>query len=232
MWNMQRMKLAYLVTALSIVLASAGEAMDAKVLGDQLILSGPVVKGDLDKIRGALAASPQVTTVILHNSPGGDAPTGYRTGELFRMGRLRTAVSGYCYSSCSRMFLGGLVRLFTDDFPMERTTVGSHGHYDRAGKLLPDLVSKYGLYGWIIRYSDGKADPALVERWINIPVGAGMIRFFHPGMVQHHGVSTFMCAGPTPPAQTWFDCEPIPKTALDLGVITSLDIIRGNDVVR
>jgi hypothetical protein len=35
-----------------------------------------------------------------------------------------------------------------------------------------------------------------------------------------------------PPRATWFSCEPIPKTALDLGVITSLDIIRSNDVVR
>ena len=57
----------------------------------------------------------------------------------------------------------------------------SHGHYDHEGKLLPDLVLKYGLHDWIIRYSDGKADPALVERWINIPVSGGMIHFFHPG---------------------------------------------------
>jgi hypothetical protein len=91
--------------------------------------------------------------VILRNSPGGDAPTGYRTGEWLREKGLRTAVSGYCYPSCSRMFLGGKVRLFTDDFPMERTNVGFHGHYDREGKLLPDLVSKYGFYDWIIRYS-------------------------------------------------------------------------------
>lgn len=206
--------------------------MDAKVVGDQLILSGPVVKGDHDKIRSALGTSPQITTVILRNSPGGDAPTGYRTGELMREKGLRTAVSGYCYSSCSRMFLGGRVRLFTDDFPMERTNVGFHGHYDQEGKLLPSLVSKYGLHDWIIRYSDGKADPALVERWINIPDSAGMIHFFHPRAVRHDGVSTFMCQGPTPPGLTWFNCEPIPKTALDLGVITTLDIIRSNDMVR
>jgi hypothetical protein len=226
------MKAPYLIAVLWIALATGSAAMEAKVVGDQLILSGPVVNGDLDKIRGELVASPQVTTVILRNSPGGDAPTGYRTGELMREKGLRTAVSGYCYSSCSRMFLGGRVRLFTDDFPMERTNVGFHGHYDRNGKLLPDLVSNYGLHDWIIRYSDGKADPALVERWINIPVSAGMIHFFHPGMVRHNGVSTFMCQGPMPPHLTWFNCEPIPKTALDLGVITSLDVIRSNDVVR
>jgi hypothetical protein len=226
------MKMPYLTAVFWITLASGGTAMEAKVAGDQLILSGPVINGDLGKIRDALAASPQVSTVIMRNSPGGDAPTGYRTGELIREKGLRTAVSGYCYSSCSRMFLGGRVRVFTDDFPLERTNVGFHGHYDNAGKLLPQLRARYGLQDWIIRYSDGKADPALVERWINIPVNVGMIHFFHPGMVQHSGVSTFMCQGPMPTGLTWFNCEPIPKTALDLGVITSLDIIRSNDVVR
>ncbi len=226
------MKALYLAAVLSISLASGSAAMEARVVGDQLILPGPVVNGDLDKIRDALAASPQVTTVILRNSPGGDAPTGYQTGELLREKGLRTAVSGYCYSSCSRMFLGGRVRLFTDDFPMERTNVGFHGHYDHEGKLLPELVARYGLREWIIRYSDGKADPALVERWINIPVNVGMIHFFHPGVVRHHGASTFMCQGPMPPGLTWFSCEPVPKTALDLGVMTSLDIVRSNDVVR
>jgi hypothetical protein len=37
---------------------------------------------------------------------------------------------------------------------------------------------------WSIRYGDGKADPALVERWINIPYSRGMIHFFHSGLVK------------------------------------------------
>ena len=93
-------------------------------------------------------------------------------------------------------------------------------------------VNALHLKDWTIRYSDGKADEAPVERWINIPVSAGMIHFFHPVAVRHDGVSTFMCQAPMPPGLTWFNCEPIPKTALDLGVITSLDMIRSNDVVR
>ena len=61
--------------------------------------------------------------------PGGDAPTGYKVGELFRQKGLRTAISGFCYSSCSRMFLGGKVRVLTDDAPPDATEVGFHGHY-------------------------------------------------------------------------------------------------------
>src|SRR5215468_6997874 len=56
--------------------------------------------------------SPAITTVILRNSQGGNAPAGYQVGQLLRERGVRTAVSGYCYSSCSRMFLGGRTRSF------------------------------------------------------------------------------------------------------------------------
>jgi hypothetical protein len=73
-----------------------------------------------------------------------------------------------------------------------------------------------------------QADPALVERWINIPYSRGMIHFFHPGLVKRAGVSTFMCQGDESPGSV-FACEPIGKTALDLGIITSLDIVHSAD---
>jgi hypothetical protein len=221
----------FIAAALAVICPRASFAMEMKVVGDQLILTGPVISGDSGKIQNALIQSPGITTVILRDSPGGDIPSGYRAGELFRERNIRTAVSGFCYSSCSRMFLGGKVRVFTDDMPPEMTHVGFHGHYDGSGRLNPGQVASFGLKDWIIRYSDGKADPALVERWIAIPVNRGMIHFYHPGLVRRNGVSTFMCQAQNPPGTTWFDCEPIAKTALDLGIITSLDIISSNDFV-
>ena len=89
-------------------------AMELKIVGNQLILGGPVVGDEPAKVRDALASSPGVETVILRNSPGGNAPAGYQVGQLLRERGMRTAVSGYCYSSCSRMFLGGSTRYFTD----------------------------------------------------------------------------------------------------------------------
>ena len=213
--------------AMSLMLAQA-RAMELKVVGNQLILSGPVVGDEPEKVREALASSPEIDTVVLRNSPGGDAPAGYRVGELFRDHGLRTGVSGYCYSSCSRMFLGGSARYFTDDYVPESNNVGFHGHCDRLGHLNADLVRRYGLRDWIIKYSDGKADPALVERWINIPYSRGMIHFFHPGLANRAGASTFFCQADQPPRSV-FDCEPVGKTALDLGIITSLEIIHSAD---
>jgi len=152
-----------------LMVPTRAPAMELKIVGNQLILSGPVVGDEQGRVREALASSPGVETVILRNSGGGNAPAGYQVGQLLRERGMRTAVSGYCYSSCSRMFLGGSARYFTDDYLPENNNVGFHGHYDRMGRLNANLVRQYGLRDWIIKYSDGKADPALVERWINIP---------------------------------------------------------------
>src|SRR5271163_4922236 len=49
-------------------------AMELKIVGNQIILSGPVVGDEPEKVREALASSPSIDTVILRNSPGGNAP--------------------------------------------------------------------------------------------------------------------------------------------------------------
>jgi hypothetical protein len=84
--------------------------MELKVVGNQLILSGRVVGDEPAKVQEAFANSPEIDTVVPRNSPGGDAPAGYQVGQMLRERGVRTAVSGYCYSSCSRMFLGGSTR--------------------------------------------------------------------------------------------------------------------------
>src|SRR6266446_4418692 len=109
-----------------LMVPTRAQAMELKIVGNQLILSGPVVGDEPGKIREALAGSLGIQTVILRNSPGGNAPAGYQVGQLLRERGMRTAVSGYCYSSCSRMFLGGRTRYFTDDYPADHTHIGFH----------------------------------------------------------------------------------------------------------
>ena len=110
-------------TFVTLMVPVRAPAMELKIVANQLILSGPVVGGEPGKVREALASAPGIDTVILRNSGGGDAPAGYQVGQLFRERGLRTAVSGYCYSSCSRMFLGGSTRFFTDDYLPENNNV-------------------------------------------------------------------------------------------------------------
>jgi hypothetical protein len=214
--------------AIAAATSPRARAMRIDVSGDQLILAGPVMGDEFRPIERILNEDPAINTVILRNSPGGDVLTGYRVGEMFRARDLRTAVSGYCYSSCSRMFLGGKIRVFTGDYPSEYTNVGFHGHYGRDGSLNAALVQHMDLKNWIVKFSDGKADPALVERWINIPVNRGMIHFYYPTLSRDQGAATYFCMG-NEPAHSIFACETEPRTALDLGVITSLDIIASND---
>src|SRR5260370_34968087 len=56
--------------------------MELKIVGNQLILSGPVVGDEPGKVRDALASAPGIETGILRNSPGGNAPSGYQRGQL------------------------------------------------------------------------------------------------------------------------------------------------------
>jgi hypothetical protein len=160
-------------------------------------------------------------------------PTAYEIGNLVREKRLRTAVSGYCYSGCSRIFLGGVDRRFTDDYPLSMTNVGFHGHYytggPQNGQLNKQSVHSNGLKDWIIKHSDGKADPDLEERWINIPVNIGFIHFFHPQPTKEQKVATFFCERGPIPGVGIFGCEPINKNALDLGVVTTLEMMKSND---
>jgi len=214
-------------------LADASLAMEVTAVDDQIILSGPVMGGDLAKVKYALAMNPNIRVAVLRNSPGGHIWTGYAVGNLFRRLGLRTAVSGYCYSSCSRMFLGGKERFFTDDYPLTMTHVGFHGHYRpdgrRRGLLDSRKVHDYGLKDWIITHSDGRADSNLVERWINIPVNVGLIHFFPVQIARERGVSTFLCEhGPV--AGGVFACERIDKSAIDLGISTSEELLRSKDL--
>ena len=217
----------------TLAFSTMSNAMTLKAVGDQLILTGPVVGGDATTVRQALADIPAIGTIILRNSPGGDVRTGYAIGDLVREKGLRTAISGYCYSSCSRMFLGGKERVFTDDYPLALTHVGFHGHYftdgPQKGQLNTELIRRAGLKNWILQHSDGRGDPDLVERWINIPVNIGMIHFFHPRLAQERNVTTLFCErGPIPRIGV-FGCEAIAKNALDLGIATSPEMIKSND---
>jgi hypothetical protein len=202
-------------------------AMAAYVVDDQLILSGQVVDGDAERVAQALASS-AITTVILRNSPGGDSETGGKIAEMLRQRGLRTAVSGFCYSVCGRIFLGGRTRYFTDDFAPEFTNVGFHGYYH--GTVLdPVSVQRLDLHDWYLRYSDGKGDPKLIDRWLALPTSAGVIHFYNAAQVQRGGASTFLCQGSEPYVDK---CEYIAETALDVGVVTSLRLIHSADVAR
>lgn len=209
-------RFAIFVGLATISLASL--AMDVKITSHAMVLSGEVVARDLDRIKAAFKANPGITHVVLRNSMGGNSWTGYRLGELFREKGVTTAVSGFCVSSCSRLFLGGKVRMFSDDYPASLTYVGFHGQYD-FGKLNPAAIKKDDLVGWTTKFTDGKVDQKLIQRWINIERRAGDVRFYPDAVTAQFKRPTMLCQGTESvrPQQ----CEMITTDALAQGIVTT-----------
>lgn len=215
-----RFFIASSLTSATFVVAGIAtvNAMTVQREGTTLILSGEIVRRDLDSVQAQFAKPPAITHVVLRNSMGGNSWTGYRLGELFREKGVTTVVSGHCVSSCSRLFLGGRQRMFSDDYPASLTYVGFHGHYD-FGTLNVAAVEKNDLLQWTLKFTDGKADPALVKRWIAIERRAGDVRFYPPAVVSRLGQATVLCVG-TESARPQ-QCEKIATTALVQGIVTT-----------
>lgn len=228
--HLSRLKMSGRI-ALLVVLLLVGtpmaSAMDIRAVGNTIILSGPVVGDELARVGDAFVRNPSINQAVLRNSWGGDAWTGYRVGELFREKGITTLVSGHCVSSCSRMFLGGKERHFTDDFPAERTFVGFHGHYAANGRLDAGSVRSLNLFAWILRFSDGKADEGLVRRWISIERNTGAVNFLHPDIAPRRESSVYFCQGDE--SNRPLGCAGLPTNALDRGVITDIRRISSPD---
>lgn len=217
---------------LSLVLglgAAPLQAMDMKTCGEQAILSGAVESGDFARIKDLFHSNPNLKVAVLRNSPGGNADAGYRAGEFFREHGISTYVSGYCRSSCSRFFLGGKERYFTDDYPADKTHVGFHSNYRDNGEIVPGAPLK--LQQFVHKYSDGKADEELVKRWTHLANRRGFAYFYHPAALKRaDGMSVALCQGHEAGEDRFRWCEKIEgRDALSMGVATSLELKRSCD---
>ena len=84
-----------LVTGLVLLAVFAtAQAMDVEVRGQAVLMSGPVTGIELRVLESTLESHPDINTVVLKNSHGGDARTGYAVGEFIRAHKLNTALSG------------------------------------------------------------------------------------------------------------------------------------------
>jgi len=225
------MRICFVATT-AVLLALPAHGMEIQTCDSQVILSGRVEGNEYRLVEDILSKNPGITTAVLRNSPGGDADTGYRLGALFRDKGIATYVSGYCRSSCSRLFLGGKERYFTDDYATDRTHVGFHSNYGKDGQIVPG--APYQLKRFIEKHAGGKADEALVDRWVNLRNRNGFAYFFHPqALKRQDGMSILLCQGSEPGNQRWTQCEKIARhDALSMGIVTSLEVKRSCDAAQ
>lgn len=203
--------------------APASLAMSFDQVDDTLIVSGPVVDGDLARLRDALL-NKSLRRVLLHPSPGGDAWTGQRLGHEIRQAGLETWISGQCASACGYMFLGGVQRRMTDGLPVRENRLLLHGAWDlETGKTRPDLAPELALH--IQRMTGGRYPKELVEFTVNSAHAQDFMEFaITPRMLrspQPRGVFRCLIG-----ADGQRQCQELAgHSALSTGVVTQAEIV-------
>jgi hypothetical protein len=160
-----------LLLLLLVLMPSQTRAMDMKIDGESVVMSGAVDGSECTAL-GTILSQTKINTVVLTNSGGGNARAGYCVGDLIRERGLSTVIRGRCASSCSRMWLGGVERAL--EGPNSR--VGLHGNYSTNGGLLPD--APYRLRTWIPQHAPN-VDKALMEQWTILPSNNWMMYFYN-----------------------------------------------------
>jgi hypothetical protein len=225
---------AHLFT-IAFVLGAAvtpANAMTMRVADDQVIVSGALEPADVETFAALLDANPSITTAVLWNSPGGAFEANRGLTKLIVDRKLKTAVAGFCMSACAMVFLSGKERYFSDGESLKTTMLAFHGSY-AGGHLMPEERLQF-LAGVVASETGGKADPALVQRWLHLPLQIDTVRFFYPGPDGTPKVDTVAecdSDGPYGPGNPSGDisirCAPIPgPNALSMGIITSTRILH------
>jgi len=204
------MKTLRLLTLTLLVFSSPVGAMDMKVVGTQLILSGAV--DGLDYQRFLRMLIPSVQMVVLSNSPGGDHQSGLDIAREIRSRGLSTVASGFCQSSCANIFLGGRERFLANN----SSYLGFHGNY-QTRRTVPSSGRIGQLKAFYSEMTEGKLSDEIVELFVGKQRG-GYVAFF-----KH---ITRNCTGTE--VHRPRDCEKLPQTAMEQGILTSVDDVKIN----
>jgi hypothetical protein len=217
-----------------VLLARPTTAMEVRVLDDQIIMSGSIDGSELPQLWNIAAerrATP-IRTVVLRDSGGGDLRTALQAGDFIREQGWNTAVSGYCFSGCALMYLGGKQRGFTDDKPVFQTQLGFHGTYyvATAFHATPGSLNISGTIqarNWMKRRTDGKISDGMLDRFEAL-AQSDFIHFFDSTRLPRKGqVAAYVCPIVKDGKRK---CEPIHGAdAYREGIANSETVIRSND---
>jgi hypothetical protein len=213
--------LQFAAFALAVSFIFNAEAMTFHATPPTLYLGGTVVESDRAAWDDAMSRfRSNVTTIVFHQSGGGDSPTARFIGRDIRKRQFATAVYGRCTSACATMFLGGTVRQFaTTISKSEPTVLGFHGSYNKTTKALIKKRSS----DYFLEMTDGKMSDEFIEKFIRLENKKGLLRLIHPAQSQKQKTPLAMlCKGNELAAKRVEQCEHLDGVdALRQGVVTT-----------
>lgn len=199
-----------LVAGVLLLLAQAAGALTIEGFGDQVVLSGPVERGDFERFRAVVERNRfKIGAVVLLDSPGGAAADGFAIGDLIREKRYPTIAAGGCYSACALIFLGGSERYFAEGAD-ERVFVAFHGLYFRDGSLAQEVT---GLNrDWVMRRTGRWIDDGLLRRWTRFSNQSDFVYFLAPTGARRFGAPVLVCQDAQQQGRGSRDCQRIADT--------------------
>ncbi len=221
---------AWAIFTIVLIAPSAISAMTFHAAPPVLYLGGTVVATDWDAWLEAMTrfgGGPDgaITTIVFHQSGGGDSSAGRLIGNNIRKRKLNTVVYGRCASACANMFLGGITRQFAivpvNGGKLEATFLGFHGSYSKSTKALN--TKRPGDY--FLALTDGKMSEEFVEKFIRLENKKGLLRLVHPRQAALQKMPlALLCKGDELPAKRAEQCEHLDGVdALTQGVVTTWD---------
>lgn len=217
---MRRLLLAF------ALLPALAQAMELRVAGNEIHLRGQVMGFEFGLFRELLGGHPEVDTIVLRDSPGGDGRTAFRIGEAIRDAGLRTVVAGRCYSACTLIFLGGKSRHFARSSRPEAMFLGFHGAFveDVFDPNAPSQDGRSQVRAWIISRTEGKIDREVLDRFVRGERRTAILYAFDPlQFTLDYGFSLYYCDGTEPRGSTpYSECEKLAgRDALSLGFVNA-----------
>jgi hypothetical protein len=216
---MQWLQLAAFALAASFIFNA--EAMTFHAKPPTLYLGGAVVETDRAAWNDAMNRfGSNLTTIVFHQSGGGDSPTARFIGRDIRKRQFATAVYGRCTSACATMFLGGTARQFAmTASKSESTVLGFHGSYNKTTKALVKKRSS----DYFLEMTDGKMSENFIEKFIRLENKRGLLRLIHPSQsLKQKTPLAMLCKGNELAAKRAEQCEHLGGVdALKQGVVTT-----------
>jgi hypothetical protein len=197
------------------------EAMTFHAKPPTLYLGGAVVETDRAAWNDAMNRfGSNLTTIVFHQSGGGDSPTARFIGRDIRKRQFATAVYGRCTSACATMFLGGTARQFAmTASKSESSVLGFHGSYNKTTKALIKKRSS----DYFLEMTDGKMSEEFIEKFIRLENKKGLLRLIHPAQsLKQKAPLAMLCKGNELAAKRVEQCEHLGGVdALKQGVVTT-----------